>query len=35
MQSTFDFDKSDEGYFNSSLYIIKFNSNGTMISRVI
>lgn len=35
LQSTFDFDKSAEGYYNSVLYIIRFAPDGTVSQRVI
>lgn len=35
IQSTFDFDKSGAGYSNSALYIIRYNVDGSVSSRVI
>ncbi len=35
LQSTFDFDKSEQGYYNSTLYIIKYHTDGTMTSRTL
>lgn len=35
LQSTFDFDKSAQGYYNSVLYIIRYAPDGTISQRVI
>lgn len=35
VQSTFDFDKTGAGYSNSALYIVKYNTDGSVSARVI